>query len=200
MAVSTEQYSISILMEGYSYEDEGGIFKADGTSTLISGPKRIIVDTGSPRDKDRLIKRLEDHGLAPSDIDYVICTHGHIDHVGNLNLFPGAKFIVGYDIMDGDSYAEHDFKSGNVHKIDDCIEVIPTPGHTHADVSVLVRQAREYGTVVVCGDLFEKENDESEWQDLSESVEQQEKNRAKILQLADYIIPGHGAMFRTKCK
>jgi glyoxylase-like metal-dependent hydrolase (beta-lactamase superfamily II) len=200
MAASPEKYSISVLMEGYSCQDKDGTFRANGTSTLITGAKRIIVDTGSPRDKDRIIKRLQDHGLMPSDIDYVICTHGHIDHVGNLNLFPDAKFIVGHDIMDGDSYAEHDFKDGNIYKIDDGIEVIPTPGHTHADVSVLVQHVKDLGTVVVCGDLFEKENDENEWQSLSECVEKQGKNRAKILQLADYVIPGHGAMFRTKRK
>ena len=187
-------------MEGYSYEDKDGAFRADGTSTLITGPKRIIVDTGSPHDKDKIIKRLKDHGLVPSNIEYVICTHGHIDHVGNLNLFSNAKFIVGYDIMDGDCYAEHDFKGGNIYKIDDNIEVIPTPGHTHADVSVLVRDVRDYGTVVVCGDLFEKENDENEWQSLSECVKLQEENRARILQLADYVVPGHGAIFRTKQK
>jgi glyoxylase-like metal-dependent hydrolase (beta-lactamase superfamily II) len=200
MAVSPEKYRISILMEGYSYEDKDGTFRANGTSTLITGPKRIIVDTGSPHDKDKIMKRLQDHGLAPSDIDYVICTHGHVDHVGNLNLFPDAKFIVGHDIMDGDSYAEHDFKGGNIYKIDENIEIIPTPGHTHADVSVLVRHAKDYGTVVVCGDLFEKEDDENEWQNLSECVKQQEENRAKILKLSDYVIPGHGAMFKTRQK
>ena len=200
MAVVSAKYNISVLMEGYSYEDKDGMFKADGTSTLITGPKKIVVDTGSPRDKDQLIKRLQDHGLAPSDIDYVICTHGHIDHVGNLNLFPDAKFIVGYDIMHGDSYVEHDFKEGNIYKIDDNVEVIPTPGHTHADVSVLVKHVKDYGTVGICGDLFEKKDDENEWQSLSECVKQQEENRAKILQLTDYVIPGHGAMFATTKK
>ena len=200
MATSPGKYNISVLMEGYSYEDKDGAFRADGTSTLITGPKRIVVDTGSPHDKDKIIKRLNDHGLAPSDIEYVICTHGHIDHVGNLNLFSHAKFIVGHDIMDGDCYAEHDFKGGKIYKIDDNIEVIPTPGHTHADVSVLVRDVRDYGTVVVCGDLFEKENDENDWKSLSECVKLQEENRARILQLADYVVPGHGAIFRTKQK
>jgi glyoxylase-like metal-dependent hydrolase (beta-lactamase superfamily II) len=200
MAASSGKYSISVLMEGYSYEDKDGTFRANGTSTLLVGPKRIIVDTGSPHDKNRIMKCLQDHGLSPSDIDYVICTHGHIDHVGNLNLFTNAKFIVGYDIMDGDCYAEHDFKGGSIYKIDEKIEVIPTPGHTHADVSVLVRDVTDYGTVVVCGDLFEKENDENDWQSLSECVKLQEENRVKILQLADHVIPGHGAMFRTKQK
>ncbi|XP_028401619.1 metallo-beta-lactamase domain-containing protein 1-like [Dendronephthya gigantea] len=185
-------------MEGYSYEGEDGLFRANGTCTLITGPKNIIVDTGSPSDREKIINSLKEHGLATSDIDYVICTHGHIDHVGNLNLFPGAKFIVGYDIMDGDSYAEHDFKGGSIYRINDNIEVIPTPGHTHSDVSVLVRNVEIYGTVVICGDLFEKEHDENDWQSLSECIEEQKKNREKILKLANYVIPGHGAMFATK--
>lgn len=192
-----DSYTISVLMQGYSYEDRNGDFKANGTCTLIIGASKILVDTGSPRDKDKIIKCLQDHDLSPSNIDYVICTHGHIDHVGNLNLFPNAKFIVGYDIMYGDSYQDHDFKNGKNFIVDNNVEVNPTPGHTHADVSVLVRNVKDYGTVVVCGDLFENEKDNNEWKSLSENVKIQEINREKILKIADYIIPGHGAMFKT---
>lgn len=52
------------------------------------------------------------------------------------------------------------------------------------------------------GDLFEKEEDlqdESIWlvHAYSEAPKLQEINRNKILQLADYIIPGHGPMFKV---
>lgn len=52
------------------------------------------------------------------------------------------------------------------------------------------------------GDLFEREEDlidESLWMvsAYSEAPKIQEMNRNKILLLADYIIPGHGPMFRV---
>lgn len=191
-------YEISVLLEGYSYEEKDGRYRANGSCTLINGAKKIIVDTGSPHDREKIIKSLANYGINPNEIDHVVCTHGHSDHVGNLNLFPNAKFIVGFDISEGDHYLDHDFKGGKIYKIDDDIEVIPTPGHTHTDVSVLVRNVKNYGTVVVCGDLFENEDDEKEWRNISEWIEKHEESRAKIIEKADFLVPGHGPMFAVK--
>jgi len=53
------------------------------------------------------------------------------------------------------------------------------------------------------GDIFESEadlSDETLWMNNSWNVEQQRKSREAILQKADWIIPGHGAMFRNQKK
>ena len=42
------------------------------------------------------------------------------------------------------------FLPGEAYKIDDSLQVIPTPGHTTADVSVVVNTAHQ-GTVVIAG-------------------------------------------------
>lgn len=56
---------------------------------------------------------------------------------------------------------------------------------------------------LVPGDLFERVEDlqdESLWLELagSEDEELQRTNRDKILLLADFIVPGHGPMFKVK--
>lgn len=58
---------------------------------------------------------------------------------------------------------------------------------------------------IFSGDLFEKEEDltnPSLWRDIagSEDPVQQEANRNKVLAIADYIIPGHGYMFKVQRK
>ncbi|XP_038642797.1 metallo-beta-lactamase domain-containing protein 1 [Scyliorhinus canicula] len=191
-----KQYSVFVIKEGYAYTDTDGNMKADGTVTLLKGRRAVLVDTGNPWDKGAILLGLEAHGLAPADVSFVVCTHGHSDHVGNLNLFPRATVIVSYDVCRGDVYLSHDFQAGLPFAIDDCIEVFATPGHCGSDVSVLVRGTDE-GTVVVAGDLFEREDDDGSWQLLSENPELQAKNRNKVLNLADVIIPGHGAPFRV---
>jgi len=50
------------------------------------------------------------HELDPEKVDYVVCTHGHSDHVGNLNMFLNAVHIVSHDVCIGDTYVMHDFK------------------------------------------------------------------------------------------
>ena len=56
-------------------------------------------------------------------------------------------------------------------------------------------------TVVIAGDLFEKEADLKNhhvWIDAgSEDKHLQEFHRIRMLDIADYIIPGHGPMFKV---
>lgn len=194
-------YDVIVIKEGYSkpLDKATGFMKAGGTITLLKGPQNILIDTGSPWDRDLLLSGLKTNGLSPEEIAYVICSHGHVDHIGNLNLFHSSVHVVSYDICKGDQYILHDFAQGIPYEIDDYVEIWPTPGHTGADVSVIVRGTK-HGTVAVTGDLFEKYEDLDDpdlWQSSSERPEQQEQSRIGILRAADFIVPGHGPMFKV---
>ncbi|KAL5106006.1 Metallo-beta-lactamase domain-containing protein 1 [Taenia crassiceps] len=81
-----------------------------------------------------------------------------------------------------------------------CVRVICAPGHTANDVALVVEGVPELGTVVVSGDIFENQRDRenaSLWKGNSLKPELQERSRHLITSLADYIIPGHGAMFKV---
>ncbi|XP_031441072.1 metallo-beta-lactamase domain-containing protein 1 isoform X2 [Clupea harengus] len=152
-----QPYSISVLKEGYCLPQPNGCTRADGTISLLLGPKTILVDTGGPWDRDFLLAQLEKRGLKPDDISVVVGTHGHSDHV----------------------------------------LIVPTPGHTGRDVSVLVKDT-SVGVVLVAGDLFECCADEDSWRALSENPQVQEVNRRAALHTADVIIPGHGPLFKVQ--
>ena len=191
-------YSLTILQEGFNRPRSDGSFEADGSVTLVrGGPVTALVDTGGPWGRRRLLDELEAVGVSPPDVTHVLCTHGHSDHVGNLNLFPSATLLVGFDLSCGDGvflpngldrgvpYAPHP----------GFIEVVATPGHVKAHVSVVVR-GTELGTAVVAGDLFESEGDEEVWRGLSEDPRKQEESRGWAVRVADVVVPGHGAAFR----
>ncbi|XP_046547469.1 metallo-beta-lactamase domain-containing protein 1-like isoform X2 [Haliotis rubra] len=192
-------YEVIVLKEGYSVKDGPGHQKACGSITLLRGAHTILVDTGNPWDKDLIIEGLHEHSLLPEHIEYVVCTNGHTDKVGNLNLFPGALHIVSYDVSVKDRFLLHQFGEGIPYEIDEHVEVVPTPGHTGSDVSVIVKNTA-LGTVAVTGDLFERFEDLDQphlWQENSEQPEQQEQSRIAVLRQADYIVPGHGPMFQV---
>ncbi|XP_047427719.1 metallo-beta-lactamase domain-containing protein 1 [Mugil cephalus] len=193
---SGEPYSVSVLKVGYCLPRNDGTFSADGTITLVTGLRVILVDTGGPWDRDFLLSSLKERGLEPRDVNVVVGTHGHSDHIGNLSLFPAALMIVGFDVSEGDTYLPNKLAEGQAYSIDEYVSVVPTPGHTGQDVSVQVKKTSA-GTVLVAGDLFERCLDEDTWRDLSMNTAVQEVNRREALHTADVIIPGHGLPFRV---
>ena len=56
------------------------------------------------------------------------------------------------------------------------------------------------GNVVLSGDIFENQNDRSNpeiWRNNSLSPDLQERSRRLLLSISDYIVPGHGPMFKV---
>ncbi|XP_077287706.1 metallo-beta-lactamase domain-containing protein 1 isoform X2 [Arctopsyche grandis] len=194
-------FNIYVLYNGYSSLNVNSkTMKANCTCTLIKGPSNIIVDTMTPWDKDKIIKGLNEHNLMPEDINYVINSHGHSDHIGNNNLFLKAMHIVGLSVSIKDVYYLSAFENGASYKINDDIEIIPTPGHTLSDVTTIVKTLNK-GLCAVTGDLFEcKEDiDKAEiWMEAgSESPERQKYHRFTIANMVDWIFPGHGEPFES---
>ena len=144
----------------------------------------ILVDTCIRNDKDRptrprwhrktddsYIRGLAALGLAVEDIDVVLCTHLHADHVGwNTRLvdgrwvptFPNARNVFSKEELDfWTSRAGADrmlpltdsvlpiVAAGRAelvadgHVVDDHIQLLPTPGHTPHHVSVLAGKGRD---------------------------------------------------------
>ncbi|XP_023397451.2 metallo-beta-lactamase domain-containing protein 1 isoform X1 [Loxodonta africana] len=219
-------YSVVVLLQGYA-EPEGvsDAVRADGSVTLVlpqdwalgsshreppsgdGGSKSalkeaargpIVVDTGGPWAREALLGALAGQGVAPGDVTLVVGTHGHSDHIGNLGLFPGAALLVSHDFcLPGGRYLPHGLSEERPLRLGPGLEVWATPGHGgQKDVSVVVA-GTALGTVVVVGDVFERDGDEDSWQALSEDPVAQERSRKRILSAADVVVPGHGAPFKV---
>jgi glyoxylase-like metal-dependent hydrolase (beta-lactamase superfamily II) len=71
--------------------------------TVNTGKHRVLVDTGADGldpNTGRLLRNLQAEGIAPGDIDTVILTHGHPDHIGGNTdakgkpTFPKARHVM----------------------------------------------------------------------------------------------------------
>lgn len=49
---------------------------------LLDGPEPILVDAALPEHEDQFRDALAEHDYRPADIDHVLITHPHIDHIG----------------------------------------------------------------------------------------------------------------------
>jgi glyoxylase-like metal-dependent hydrolase (beta-lactamase superfamily II) len=69
----------------------GNAFLVDGDDGLI------LVDTGTLKGLDGLLRAISDTGRAPSDIERIVLTHAHPDHVQaapELRARTGARVLV----------------------------------------------------------------------------------------------------------
>jgi glyoxylase-like metal-dependent hydrolase (beta-lactamase superfamily II) len=121
------------------------------------------------------VAQLADIGYEPSDVDYVVMSHLHTDHAGNMSEFPDAEFLVHEDelqyawwptataqqlfYVDGDLEAlrRPEFDVTSVHGRydvfgDGSVEIVPTPGHSPGHQSLRV-DLPDAGTVILAGDV-----------------------------------------------
>jgi glyoxylase-like metal-dependent hydrolase (beta-lactamase superfamily II) len=131
----------------------------------------IMVDTGVDPDnyeEDRGIvdgtkqqhrEALAEHDLTPADVDYVLMTHLHNDHVGHMDLFTESEFLVQRselaacrDPLDHQAFAYSDSTLETLEDLDvtlidggyrlrEGIELLHTPGHTQGMQTVVVETA-----------------------------------------------------------
>lgn len=189
---------VKVLIEGYAKEEKGVEVASPSTVLIKDSGLKILVDPGT--NKKLLLEALSKEGLKPEDIDLIFITHYHPDHVLNIRLFPDK------DILDGDIIYRDDKEIGFVEKIPSTnIKVISTPGHAHEHACLLAET--EKGKIVIAGDLWWWSDEEEQKTDLKSLIKKRDpyvkdkkaliKSRRKILRIADYIIPGHGKMFKV---
>jgi len=179
---------VKILLPGYVSAESGG--HSCSTVTLVqTDDKNIIVDPGTLSNPQILLDKLTELNLTPEQIDIVFITHSHPDHYRQIGMFPKAKMLDywGWWIDD----VCEDYKNELVPNI----EIIKTPGHSSDSVTVIVKIDK--GKIAICGDVFWKENFPVDDPYASEK-DKLTDSRKKIIEIADWIIPGHGEMFKTK--
>ncbi|GLQ05522.1 MBL fold metallo-hydrolase [Sneathiella chinensis] len=171
--------------------EDGKLIMSIHALVVDTGEHRIIVDTCIGNDKKRnvpawnnlqtgFLNDLEQAGYRREDMDTVLCTHLHVDHVGwNTMLedgawvptFPNARYLFAerewkhwqsnrqdeYGDVIEDSVApivEADLATfvPSDYRVCDEVSLIPTPGHTPGHVSVRIRsQGQE---ALITGDFL----------------------------------------------
>ncbi|MCX2721166.1 MBL fold metallo-hydrolase [Roseibium salinum] len=203
-----------ILVEGSSVAFQGGFF---GISTIVlirSGATLALFDCGHGVTRKLLLDALQHRGLAPKDIDLVILSHGHFDHVLNLDLFPEVPVVLSRDEYD---YIQAPFESDWVtprllpmllegrelrltageEEILPGVTAFPTPGHAPGHISLELPSPE--GPVVLAADALKTAREASTGiPDLEFDPEKRgKKSLQDVLRRGRIIVPGHFPTIRT---
>jgi len=192
------------------------------SSLIICDDFKVVIDIEHPKTEvNDYIKALKVLGLTPGDIDAVIFTHLHPDHIGHKEIFTKAAFVFQAAeklafyfkndkklVLDGDVL--FDLGSNGILK-PEYINGLPDlqllgerlylhliPGHTRGSTVIF---ANISGIIYAwAGDTFLNKRYFDNWEPPGSSWKQEMiyKHMEFIKTHADVIIPGHGAPFEIK--
>ena len=174
-------------------------YNIDSNCYLING--NTLVDTGAGENKDYLFSKLKENNVEVQDIELIVNTHCHFDHIGGNYLFPDAEIAVHkYDaesIKAKDSlgthmsaFEKHDNSRVDIELTDDDMigdfKVIHTPGHTRGGICLYDGVNLISGDTIFAGGGVGRMDIGGDYDDMKSSVERLTKLDVKNL------YPGHG--------
>jgi len=53
---------------------------------VIDAEKPVVVDTGLESDAGNVLDAVDDIGIAPEEVEYIVVTHVHLDHAGGVGV------------------------------------------------------------------------------------------------------------------
>ena len=137
--------------------------------------KKILIDTSSYAARDELLENLSEIEIDPKEIDLIILTHNHWDHIQNIELFKNAKI-----------YSSENLDENTEIKEIPELKILSTPGHAEEAKCYL------YKGILFSGDtIFDKgyigrvDLPGSSMEKMKESLEKLQKIEYEIL------APGH---------
>jgi len=204
--------TIDVLLAGMSVGTDQARLGL-GAVALVRGQSNIVVDVGHYGRREILEQALKSHGLKPDDIQTVVLTHSHWDHVQNVDLFPKSRFLIHpleleYSCSPHPAdWATPKYFAATLEGLDvqevvegtelePGVRIIETPGHSRGTIGVVVDTPE--GTAVVASDALPDAEAARYGRPylVFWNVREAEQSIRKIKSHGSIIYPGHDRPFR----
>ena len=176
-----------LLLRGGLTEADGGV--ASACSLIREGDRTIVVDPGMAPGQDAILGPLRALGVEPGDVTDVVLGHHHPDHTLNAALFPNAAVHDHWATYRGTDWQDVDAEG---RELTPSVRLIRTPGHSAEDIATVV--GTPDGIVVLTHAWWTPQGPAED--PYAADAATLHRSRARVLAIADTIVPGHGAPFR----
>ena len=184
----TGSATVRVLHAGYAREEADGEHVGSTVTLIQDGNVVVVVDPGMVASRPELLAELASHGVRPESVTDVVFSHHHPDHTVNAALFPAAKIHDHWAIYDGDLWISREAEGA---QLSPSVTLIASPGHTSEDITTLAAAANG---VHACTHAWWGA-DGPAIDPLGSDQGALAASRARILDIATVIIPGHGPAF-----
>jgi len=180
--------TVHLIHPGYLRGDHTG----GSVSFVRDGDAIIVADPGLVASRDLILDPLAALGVAPDAVTHVFLSHHHPDHTLNVALFPNAEVIDYASRYRNDLWLDHD---GDGWKLGGHVTLWQTPGHTEEDASLIVEAD---DGIYALTHLWWGQDRTPEFDPYAPDQAILETQRARVLDVADIVIPGHGESFPVR--
>lgn len=177
---------VHVLTAGYIRSPERRV--ASTVTYVRDGDVHLVVDPGLVATPGAILDPLADLGVAATDVTDVVFSHHHPDHTLNAALFANARFHDHWAIYRGDLWLRPDMPDRDLSP---SVRLLATPGHSPQDITTVV--GTPDGLVALTHLWWSADGPADD--PYATDVAALHAGRARILALADRVIPGHAAPF-----
>jgi glyoxylase-like metal-dependent hydrolase (beta-lactamase superfamily II) len=163
---------------------------ASTCSLIRDGDAVIVVDPGLAPSQAAILDPLRALGIEAADVTDVVLSHHHPDHALNVALFARARVHDHWAIYD--FAGRWDDVEAEGRELAPSVQLLRTPGHSAEDISTM---AGTGDGIVILTHLWWNEAGPAE-DPYAPDAAVLHASRGRVLELADLIVPGHGAPFR----
>ena len=178
--------TVHLLHAGYT-----GDRTASSIVLVRDGDALIVVDPGMVRSRSLILDPLRDLGVDPDAVTHIFLSHHHPDHTMNVALFPNAEVVDFWARYKDDLWMD---MPGDGYRLSPKAQLWLTPGHTAEDASLIVEADDGVYAMTHCWWHADRSPELDPVCDDQNAIA---TSRARILAVADVVIPGHGGPFRV---
>jgi glyoxylase-like metal-dependent hydrolase (beta-lactamase superfamily II) len=175
---------LDVLFNGY-----GGNGVASTVSLVRDEDLVAVVDPGMVPARASILEPLAALGVSVVEVTDVVISHHHPDHTVNIALFPDVRVHDHWAVYHHDQWIP---RSAEGVELSAGVRLLETPGHTPQDITTLVDTD---DGVAALTHLWVYEGAGKDR--LATDPNLLEVHRARVLELATIIVPGHGPMYRV---
>ncbi|MEV6898661.1 MBL fold metallo-hydrolase [Amycolatopsis sp. NPDC051372] len=202
---------VETLVLGYGLSSDQGSIGFCGVYLVQTPRRRILFDCGHAGRRRALHRALARHGLGVRDVDTLVLSHAHYDHVQNADLFTHAEVFLHpaeRDPQAGDPFTpvwtdaifsglalhEGSFDDPDGLELAPGVTITGLPGHTAGSLGLTVETAD--GTALLTGDAVPSSRALRAGRATTAANEEAAAASIELVRTrADVVYPGHDRPF-----